>query len=415
MASTSSDVIRGNREAELILGDAGDDTIYGGGDIVVADDGDDTIYGDLGNDLIYGNSGNDLLHGDSESAFYGSRVDPVHDTIYGGFGFDSIYGNEGNDYLAGGGGIAHPEDEADFIAGGLGADFIVGNGGNDTLIGDNDAGDTVGGDDILYGGLGDDLIYGSKGYDALVGQQGNDTMGGGIGKDSFFIFSNNGQDVILDFDDPDAATYNNAARFGFETNEEWRDDFLVIERNINGTEIDTFEELQASSSVIDGNLVFNLGDGNSLTLNGVTSIGAEDVRWWDAGDKVANHTLYYSDTSICLTCNREQIGYRGLDHYEIRDNEVVERASQGTDYYIFNEDNSGSRIGDPNGTFYVQNFIDGTEVDTFDELMALNTSTSGRGYTFQFPESQFSIVTIGDEFTLQESQFVFYGQYDYLS
>lgn len=410
----SADVIRGGLSADYITGNADNDTLYGGGAIAVIGDGNDTIYGNTGNDLIFGNTGDDLLYGDQENI---SFIEGFNDTIYGGLGQDQINGNRGNDYIAGGGGVAHAADDADYIIGGLGYDFILGNGGNDTIVGDESAGDSIGNDDIIYGGLGDDLIYGSNGYDAIVGQNGNDTMGGGIGKDTFFVFSNNNNDVILDFEDPDIATYSYLAHSSHNSNQEWRDDYLVIEKNINGTGIDTFAELQAASSVVNGNLVFNLGSENSLTLNGVTSIGAEDVLWWDGDDIVQNFTLqYYFQSTDRYGGN--YINYKSLDYYERGENGdyMSIDGTQETDFVILNEDtdNAGIWIGGST-LLYFQANIDGSSVDTYEELMALNTG-SGRTLLFEFPDTTISVYDLAsDTINLSESQVIFYDKYDYIS
>ena len=409
--TNAAEEIRGGLSADYIIGGAEDDTLYGGGAIAVIGDGDDTIYGNTGNDLIYGNSGNDLIHGDQEGITF---IEGFNDTVYGGLGQDRIDGTRGNDYIAGGGGIAHPVDDADYIIGGIGYDFILGNGGNDTIVGDVSADDTVGNDDIIYGGLGDDLIYGSHGYDAIVGQQGNDSMGGGIDKDTFFIFSNNGNDIILDFEDPDVAKYN----LGQDRNEEWRDDYLVIEKNINGTGIDTYDELMAASTISNGNLVFNLGGGNSLTLKGVTAIGEEDVLWWDNGDVIKNYTLIYSERGVDHLSNTKSISYVGLDYYHYLGGAITAGADDGQSFgfYVFNEDNSGASVLNSSGTYYFQSNIDGSGVDSYEELMALAT-LGVAGATFNFPSSTFTIINYGsgDTIEIDESQIVFYDKFDYLS
>ncbi len=63
-------------------------------------------------------------------------------------------------------------------------DIINGQGGNDTLSG-------LSGDDILRGGAGDDFFNGG---------QGNDTIAGGTGSDRFFLATNNGSEIVTDFE-----------------------------------------------------------------------------------------------------------------------------------------------------------------------------------------------------------------------
>jgi Ca2+-binding RTX toxin-like protein len=68
----------------LINGQAGHDTLQGGGD-------DDTIYGGAGNDQIYGDGGDDMLFGNAGN-----------DALYGGSGDDFLSGGKGFDIAIGG-------------------------------------------------------------------------------------------------------------------------------------------------------------------------------------------------------------------------------------------------------------------------------------------------------------------------
>jgi VCBS repeat-containing protein len=67
--------------------------------------------------------------------------------------------------------------------GGNGEDVLRGGDGSDTLYGDN-------GRDTLYGGDGDDFLYGGNGDDQLWG---------GAGADTFYVSTNGGRDLIMDF------------------------------------------------------------------------------------------------------------------------------------------------------------------------------------------------------------------------
>jgi Ca2+-binding RTX toxin-like protein len=95
----------------------------GGSDAIVVDNSIATpvyAYGDAGNDTITGGGGDDYL--------------------YGGSGIDTLNGNSGNDVLLG-------EGDVDTLFGGLGRDVLIGGSGLDTLRGED-------GDDILIGGNG---------------------------------------------------------------------------------------------------------------------------------------------------------------------------------------------------------------------------------------------------------------------
>ena len=120
------------------VGDAHDDTIWGGSgnDILTGGDGDDTLYGGAGNDYLFGGAGND--------------------TLYSGDGNDHLYGGSGNDHLDGGAGH-------DFLDGGTGTNTLIGGDGNDILVHHN--GDTI------SGGKGIDVLLtddsGANLYDLL--------------------------------------------------------------------------------------------------------------------------------------------------------------------------------------------------------------------------------------------------------
>ena len=108
------------------------------------------IAGDLGEDTIFGGSGNDVLRGDLNlrSSQVGIGND---DIIYGGAGRDRIGGKGGNDTLFGG-------DGDDRIWGDDGDDLIRGGRGNDILTGDDFSGGQGADTFVLADGEGTDTI-----------------------------------------------------------------------------------------------------------------------------------------------------------------------------------------------------------------------------------------------------------------
>ncbi len=187
---------------DILVGGAGDDTIYGlgGADIIDGGAGEDWVdggvRGDLirggsGRDVIYGAQGNDTLEGgaDNDQLFGEQGIDTVrgeagNDYLDGGVAADMLYGGTGNDELVGGGGVGDQlfgedgndvlhgsDDGADILQGGPGRDRLMGHGGNDTLRGGGD-------DDVLLGGDGDDLLEGEAGSDVLAGEGQHDTLYG---------------------------------------------------------------------------------------------------------------------------------------------------------------------------------------------------------------------------------------------
>ena len=261
--TSSGETLFGNSDSELINGSGGDDTIAGnaGDDILHGGFGGDRIFGGNGLDLIDGGRGNDRISGgNGRDIIFGSAG---ADSIYGGVGADSIYGGIGNDRIIAGAyrDLVHGGDGNDLVWGNKGNDILHGGSGNDKIVGgighDRISGgngrDIISGSagaDSIYGGVGADSIYGGAGNDVLDGGAGNDIMVGGSGGDRF-IFSSGG-DRIKDFD----------PKF----------DKLILES-------DLWEGLKSSNQVLNqfgsieiGNLVLDFGEGNQLTLYGISNM-----------------------------------------------------------------------------------------------------------------------------------------------
>lgn len=157
------------------------------------------------------------------------------DDVAGTTGDDIIKGRGGNDDLQGLAG----NDEID---GGNGHDTISGGGGRDILNGDR-------GNDIMDGGLGGDRMNGGLGNDVLIGGQGNDFLNGGVGLDEFHF--NAGRDRIVRFDDD-------------------RDEIVLDGAALGVVGYSASDIIDEFGSISGNRAVFDFGDGNSLTVNGVT-------------------------------------------------------------------------------------------------------------------------------------------------
>lgn len=218
----NDDVIRALEGDDTVLAGLGDDDIEGG-------DGNDSIMGEEGDDLIVSGPGalDGALPDLGYPGIYPSDDDPNNDRDYvdGGIGDDTISTGDDADTIVGGAGD-------DLIDGGIDADDIEGNSGADTIIG-GEGSDTINGgsgDDLIYGGLdpifpdavnipdetdlvpnngmdvinagsGNDTVYGADDDDEIAGGTGNDYLDGQIDEDT--IYGGEGEDTVIGGDGND--------------------------------------------------------------------------------------------------------------------------------------------------------------------------------------------------------------------
>ena len=104
------------------------------------------------------------------------------------------------------------------------------------------------GDDYIEGFDGNDILNGHAGNDKIDGGNGNDIMNGAKGTDIFIYHASGGADVVTDFTasgDFDKLTF------------------------VDMPAIATFADAMAKASQVGGNVVFDFGGGDTLTLNNV--------------------------------------------------------------------------------------------------------------------------------------------------
>ena len=111
-------------------------------------------------------------------------------------------------------------------------------------------------DDIISGGAGNDTLSGAGGNDTLYGGEGDDTLHGGAGNDTF-VYDGQGADVIL---------------AGFEAGAASEDVIQITKGFTN------FAGVVAATTDVGGNAVIDFGNGNTLTVTGVSkaSLHADD-------------------------------------------------------------------------------------------------------------------------------------------
>lgn len=227
--SAYNDDLRGTHGNNILAGGAGNDFMMGrtGNDILIGGGGNDTLTGGDDFDVLNGGIGNDRLNGEAG----GDRMlgDAGDDVLYDIYGNNQMFGGSGNDTLLDGSGDG-------VLFGNTGADRLIGNSGNDRM----------------YGDQGNDTLSAGNGNDTVVGGAGNDYMLGGNGADKFVFYENDGADRIADYE------------IGV--------DRLFIDGTIAGTDINALVSNYAD--VVDGNIVFDFGGGNTISLLGVTDIGS---------------------------------------------------------------------------------------------------------------------------------------------
>jgi Ca2+-binding RTX toxin-like protein len=190
-------------------GDAGNDTIYAGGESW-GDEGDDQFTIALsGNSTlsIYGGSGNDTMIGDGPrtSTIYGGAGDDLmvtadlvlfgddgNDTLISRFeGFATLFGGNGNDILTGEDAYGGAGDDTIFASFGKGygdlgndsiaAKFSYGGAGDDVLRLETFSGEGFGSNAEAYGGDGNDTLYGFA--NGFYDPEGTKLLSGGAGDD----------------------------------------------------------------------------------------------------------------------------------------------------------------------------------------------------------------------------------------
>lgn len=322
------DTLIGNAVANRLVGNAGDDLITGGGgpdllrgglgdDVAVAGSGNDTLWagaGDQGDDVMAGGAGNDIMGGGAgDDLLIGGGLDDgdTLDLVTANEsaeddGNDAIFGGAGNDTLLGGGWDDSVNDNGryddgeavvtgtgndeiwsgdgddlivaaagnDVLGGGVGDDTIRGGDGNDLFYGGKDAGDTGlndvldggGGNDVIFGGAGNDQIDGGSGADDLFSGGGADTVNGGSGNDT--LWGGGGDDIFTGGSGADLFVFASGHGDDTVTDFDLTDDTLQLS-NTN-TDFVTVDDVIAAASNISGNLVIDLGGGDTVTLEGLS-------------------------------------------------------------------------------------------------------------------------------------------------
>jgi serralysin len=300
-----NDIFTGNSANNRLEGGAGNDRLLGraGIDNLKGDAGHDRLLGGDRNDLLTGGAGDDVLNGGAQTdtaifttrnairvsllvtgeqqtgegrdrlisienlttgagndRLIGSDTANVlsaglgHDQLFGKGGADRLVGADGQDRLFGGAGH-------DTLLGGQGRNMLRGEGGDDQIIGG-------GSNDLLVGGGGADRLSGAGGADALKGEQGNDTLLGGAGADS--LAGGSEDDLLTGGAGADVFRFGQGA----DRITDFQDDVDTLEITVLlwGGGKRTVAEVLAFATVQAEGVVFDFGNGNALTLAGLTAV-----------------------------------------------------------------------------------------------------------------------------------------------
>lgn len=275
--ATGDDVLNGNDGNDKLIGLAGNDTLNGG-------NGNDVLRGGLGNDTLDGGADNDTatyvdatvgvtvslavagpqVTGDGTdtlisienltgSAFADTLTGDGNDNILDGQGgVDNLTGGLGNDTY-------YVDDTNDAITELLneGTDIVytsalnytmAANLENLTMIGTAKKATGNGLDNVMIGNQEANNIRGGAGNDTINGKGGYDTLFGGIGNDTFVFEHGTGIDTVMDF--VSGTDKLDLSAIGFVN-------FAAVQA--------------ATHDDAGGNAVIDLGNGESVTLMGVSS------------------------------------------------------------------------------------------------------------------------------------------------
>ncbi|MEM7212484.1 MAG: ExeM/NucH family extracellular endonuclease [Pseudomonadota bacterium] len=273
--TAAGEVIEGDAAANFIIGRGGEDRMIGGegGDRYVVDSFFDIVYEVAGGGYDRVGTSVSLVTFDEVEAVDGTGTDDI-----------TIIGNDSDNW-------------------------IRGNSGNN----------------LVTGGLGNDRVDGRAGNDTVIGDQGNDILEGGAGADVFVATEDNGNDIILDFEDGVDLIDLTTLGLGF--------DDLVVSGTTNAT-----VSFAGGSITINGVNVVDLSAADFIEPAGAPSVPV--VSGTDGDDNISLLSgpveirgLGGNDLLRAFSGDVTLVGGEGDDRMYVYDADTVmiENAGEGTD------------------------------------------------------------------------------------
>ena len=319
-----NNIINGNAGANVLDGQAGNDTLNGnaGADILIGGEGNDALNGDAGDDQLQGDAGNDVLNGgvgaDRMAGNTGDDVFIVDNVL------DLVVENadEGSDTVQSSIDYTLTDNVENLVLTANSAMRGTGNELDNTVTGNNAS-------NTLFGLEGDDTLVGLYGNDTLDGGLGADLMQGGAGDDTYIV--DNAGDVVEE-----------TAGFGTDTVNASID--YTLTANVENLTLTGSEDLDgvgnALNNVITGNSGNNTasaGDGADTVYAGagndlVSGGNGNDLLYGEAGEDQLSGDAGNDLVDGGLGADR-MAGGLGDDTFVVDDNGdlVVEAAGEGTD------------------------------------------------------------------------------------
>ena len=181
--------VNGNAGGDTLFGGPEDDVLEAGENYNGPDNANDVLHGEGGNDVLYADPGGDQLDGGSGEDLLVSSVE-----VCQGHRFD---GGAGEDTVS----YARSNAALRITLGGTGGPAGCGN--PDQVLGDNESLEGSDGPDVLTGDNGDNSMLGHIGADTFIAKGGNDFIDAADGQHDKQIVCGGGHDeVVKDGSDP---------------------------------------------------------------------------------------------------------------------------------------------------------------------------------------------------------------------